>query len=194
MRVIGGEYKSRLIDMPKGLDMRPTQDKVREAVFNILSDVNGRRVLDLFAGSGAFGIEALSRGAERAVFVDNNYKCIDIIRSNLESLSIDGSRYEIIKSNALSIFPRLEKAGEVFEIIFMDPPYYRDLAKKSLINIDGCDILTQAGLVVTEHFRKDNLVFDMKRLILDKERRYGDTVISLFRRTASHVSEEALSG
>lgn len=182
MRIIGGEYGSRLIDMPKGVDIRPTQDKVREAIFNILGDMSGANVLDLFAGSGAFGIEALSRGGRGTTFVDNNSRCAEAIRANLGSLGIDESAYSIIRANALSIFPRLEKAGERFELIFLDPPYYRGLAKKCLINIDGCDILTRTGLVVAEHFRKDGLVFDMKSLVLEKERRYGDTVVSIYRK------------
>ena len=168
--------------MPRGVDIRPTQDKVREAVFSILANIEGAKVLDLFSGSGASGIEAISRGSRHVTFVDNNQKCVDAIRSNLESLKIDESIYIIIKANGLSIFPRLEKAGERFDLIFLDPPYYRDMAKKCLINLDSCDILTQAGFVVAEHFRKDNLIFDMKMLVLEKERRYGDTVISIFRK------------
>ncbi len=187
MRIIGGEYRSRTIRMPKGVDMRPTQDKVRGAVFNILGDLSGANALDLFAGSGALGIEALSRGCRSATFVDNNAGCVETIRSNLLSLNRDENMYNIIKANALSVLPRLEKEPEKFDIVFLDPPYYRDMAKKCLINIDGCDILTRTGLVVAEHFRKDGLIFDMKSLVLEKERRYGDTVISIYRKAGTDV-------
>ena len=114
MRIIGGEYRSRLIQMPKGVEIRPTQDKVREAVFNILGDVSGKTVLDLFAGSGAFGIEALSRGGVNAAFVENNPKCIEVIRRNLEYLEIPDGNYNIIRANALSVLTRLEKEGPRF--------------------------------------------------------------------------------
>ena len=182
MRIIGGEYKSRSIAMPRGVEMRPTQDKVREALFNILGDIAGKKVLELFAGSGAFGIEAISRGAASATFVDNNFRCVQTIKSNLGSLGVPDSRYNIMRADALKFPAKVAEACEKYDIIFLDPPYYRDMAKKCLINLDSCDILTQAGFVVAEHFRKDNLIFDMKRLVLEKERRYGDTVISIFRK------------
>lgn len=182
MRIIGGEYKSRLILMPKGVDTRPTQDSVREAVFNLLGDVNDKKVLELFAGSGAFGIEALSRGARHATFVDNNFRCVEVIKANLESLGVDKDKYDIIRSNALSVSARLAKEGEKFDIIFMDPPYYKGLARKCLINVDSYDILSPIGLVVIEHFKKDELEAGLKTVILEKERRYGDTVITIFRK------------
>lgn len=182
MRIIGGEYRSRLIEMPKGVNIRPTQDRVREAVFNLLGDINDKSVLDLYSGSGAFGIEALSRGAARVVFVDNNSMCIDTIKTNLESLRIEEYRYDIIRANALSVFPRLVKDDERFDLIFLDPPYYKDFARKSLINIDSYDILTQIGVVIIEHFKKDSLDTPLTTLFHGKERRYGDTVINIFRR------------
>jgi 16S rRNA (guanine966-N2)-methyltransferase len=183
MRVIGGQFRSRLISMPKGVEMRPTQDKVRQAVFNILADVSGRKVLDLFAGSGAFGIESISRGASHATFVDNNFKCIDTIEANLKSLGIPASCYGIIRSDADKAIRSLAEGRDKFDIIFMDPPYYRDMAKKSLISIDEYDILSHIGLVVVEHFKKDILASDLKGLVLDKERRYGDTTIAIYRKT-----------
>ena len=140
MRIVGGEFRSRLISMPKGVDIRPTQDKVREAIFNVLGDISGRRVLELFAGTGAFGIEAISRGAKSATFVDNNFRCTQTIKLNLESLPVDDSKYDIIKSNALSILPRLAREEEKFDIVFLDPPYYQDMAKKCLLNMDAYDI------------------------------------------------------
>jgi len=182
MRVIGGEYGSRIINMPKGVDIRPTQDRVREAIFNMLGDVTGKNVLDLFAGTGAFGIEAISRGARHASFIDINFKCIQTIRSNVDSLGLQGIYYDIIKGNAISIFPRLAKAEEKFDLIFIDPPYHRGLAKKCLINVDSYDILTQSGLVVIEHSKKDDLVSDLTTLILEKDRRYGDTAVTIFKK------------
>jgi 16S rRNA (guanine966-N2)-methyltransferase len=182
MRIIGGEYKSRQIAMPKGVDIRPTQDKVREAVFNILGDIIGKAILELFAGSGAFGIEAISRGAGSVTFVDNNFRCAQAIKLNLESLAVPELKYDIIKANALSVLPRLDKNEEKFDIIFLDPPYYKGISKKCLLNIDAYDIVSPVGLVIVEHFKKDALDVELKRFFLLDERRYGDTVVTIFHR------------
>jgi 16S rRNA (guanine966-N2)-methyltransferase len=183
MRIIGGEYRSRLISMPKGVDIRPTQDKVRQAIFNLLGDVSGASVLELFAGSGAFGIEAISRGARHATFVDNSFRCTETIKANLASIPVADALYDIIMTNALSVLPRLSKEEERFNIIFLDPPYHKGMAKKCLINIDSYDILAPIGMVLVEHFKKDILATDLKTLVLDKERKYGDTVVSIYRKT-----------
>ena len=182
MRIIGGEYRSRLISMPKGVEIRPTQDRVRESVFNLLGDVSGRSCLDLFAGSGAYGIEAMSRGAAYVTFVENNFKCSQTIRENLESLDINESQYNIIKTNALSVMPRLAKEDIKYDLVFMDPPYYKDMARKCLINIDSYDILSHIALIVVEHFKRDKLTLDLNTLILHKERQYSDTIISIFKK------------
>ncbi|MFA5147069.1 MAG: 16S rRNA (guanine(966)-N(2))-methyltransferase RsmD [Candidatus Omnitrophota bacterium] len=191
MRIIGGEYRSRLIAMPKGVEIRPTQDKVRQAIFNILGDISGKRVLELFAGTGAFGMEALSRGAGYVTFVDNNFRCVQTIKANLDSLGVDGSRYEVMRTNALSVLPRLGKEEEKYDIVFLDPPYHKGMAKKCLINIDDYDILSPISLVIAEHFKKDALDAVLKRLILDKERKYGDIVITVFRKKEYEPSESS---
>ncbi len=183
MRIVGGIYKSRQINMPKGVDIRPTQDKVRQAIFNILGDVSEKTVLELFAGSGAFGIEAISRGAKSATFVDNNFRCIQTIRSNLEMLGVDSSKYNTIKADALTAPSRLAADGKKFDIIFLDPPYYKDMAKKCLIKIDYYDILSPIALVLAEHFKKDALDAQLNGLLFVDERRYGDTLITIFKST-----------
>ena len=182
MRIVGGQYRSRLIEMPKGAEIRPTQDRVREAIFNILADVNGARVLDLFAGSGAYGIEALSRGAGHATFVENNSRCLSTIESNIASLNIPESKYAVLRSSAYMVLSRLEKDGEQFDLIFIDPPYHKDMARKCLIYIDYYDILSQTGLIVVEHFKADSLEAEFTNIILDKERKYGDTIITIYRK------------
>lgn len=183
MRIIGGEYKSRSIAMPRGVEMRPTQDKIREALFNILGDITGKKVLELFAGSGAFGIEAISRGAGSVTFVDNNFRCVQTIKSNLGSLGIPDSRYNIVKADALKFPAKLAHNREEYDIIFLDPPYYRDMAKKCLINMGSYDIVSPVGLVIVEHFKKDALGAELERLVFIDERRYGDTLITILRRT-----------
>jgi len=182
MRIIGGEYRSRLIAMPKGVEVRPTQDRVREAIFNVLGNISGKTALELFSGSGAFGIEAISRGAKYVTFVDNNSLCLNTIKANLELLKVPESKYEVMRANALSLLARLKKQEYRFDLVFVDPPYYKNIARKCLINIDAYDILSQIGLVIVEHFKKDSLNFDMQSLLFEKEKRYGDTVISIFRK------------
>jgi 16S rRNA (guanine(966)-N(2))-methyltransferase RsmD len=182
MRIIGGIYRSRLISMPKGAKIRPTQDKVRQAVFNMLGDFSGKSALDLFAGSGAFGIEALSRGAGHATFIDDDARCVNIIKTNLESIAISQDNYDIIKADAINALARLNKSGRSFDIVFADPPYGMELAKKSLIILDSCDILTRTGLVVIERSRKDAIPEALLTFKLVKERYYGETVISIFRK------------
>ncbi len=184
MRIIGGQYRSRLIEMPKGADARPTQDRVREAIFNILADVNGKRVLDLFAGSGAYGLEALSRGACHAVFVENNSRCLSAIESNLTSLDIPESKHTVLRSSAYVALPVFAKDAEQFDLIFVDPPYHKDMARKCLIYLDYYDILSKAGLVVVEHFKVDSLETELENIVPEKERKYGDTVISIYRKRA----------
>jgi len=194
MRIIGGQYRSRIISMPKGVEMRPTQDKVREAIFNILGDITGCRVLELFAGSGAFGIEAISRGAAYVTFVDNNFRCVETVVSNLKSLGVGNDSYNVIRSDAIKVLPKLETGGEKFDIIFMDPPYYKELSKKCLISVNSYDILTPVGLVLVEHFKKDILPADLNIIRLDQERRYGDTVITIFRRRDEKYQNSSLPG
>lgn len=182
MRIIGGVYGSRTISMPRGSDIRPTQDKVRQAVFNVLGDLNGARVLDLYAGSGAMGIEAISRGASHATFVDNNTPCLRAVRDNLESLKVREECYDIIRSNADDCIRSLSRAQNRFNLVFLDPPYHAGLAKKTLLNIDACDILAPIGLVVAEHFKKDAMPEAMDTLVPEKEKRYGDVVITIYRK------------
>lgn len=193
MRIIGGEYKSRSIAMPKGVEIRPTQDKVREALFNILGDITGKRVLELFAGSGAFGIEAISRGAKSATFVDNNFRCVQTIKSNLISLGVSDSQYNVIRADALKFPAKLSQSCEKYDIIFLDPPYHRDMAKKCLININRYDIVTPVGLAIVEYFKKDALeVAELERLVFVDERRYGDTVITILRRRDEEIQDSCI--
>ena len=183
MRIIGGEYRGRILKMPKGVKIRPTQDRVREAMFNIIrAGVPEARVLDLYAGSGAFGIEALSRGANLAIFVDNNINCIRVIKSNLLVLGDSAQLSQVVKLDALRSISRFKKENKKFDIVFLDPPYHKDLARNCLIKIDACDILAQHGFATCEHFVKDVMPERIGSLLLFKKKRYGDTVLSFYRR------------
>ena len=181
MRIIAGEHRGRKLKMP--VHIRPTQDRVREAIFNVIKEaVPYADVLDLFAGSGAFGIEALSRGAHSSVFVDNNIKCILIIRDNLAFIENAHSRTQVLKLEAVKSIERISKQGKAFDLIFLDPPYHKDLAKNSLIKIGACDILKTSGFVIAEHSKRDELPPETGTLRLIKAKNYGDTQVSFYNR------------
>ena len=181
MRIIGGERKGRVITMPKGVAVRPTQDRVREAVFNIIREVvPGSCALDLFAGSGAFGMEALSRGAESAIFIDNNTECIKVIKHNLALLGYDAPRAQVFKKDGIKVLEAFAEQNIKFDLVFMDPPYYMDLAKNALIKIGSYDILSQHSFIIIEHSKKDDLPEKSSNLRLFKRKNYGDTAISLY--------------
>jgi len=182
MRIIGGKYKGRRIAMPQ--EIRPTKDNVREAIFNVISvHVKGARVLDLFAGSGAFGIEALSREASSVVLIDNSKSCIDTISKNIDNLDDTEAqeRARILKRDVHVGIKALSGAKEKFDIVFLDPPYYKNRIRKCLKNISIYDILAHSGLVIVEHFKKDVVPEEIEPLMLKRQLPYGDTLISIYK-------------
>ena len=183
MRIIGGAHRGRIIKMPKGRATRPTQDRVREAIFNIIRvRIPESGVLDLYAGSGAFGIEALSRGARAAAFVDNSVSSVKAIRSNLLSLGYAAPRAQVFKKDGVGAIEAFGKNRAKFDIVFIDPPYHKGLAKNALIKIDARDILSRDSFVIAEHFVKDPMPDEAGGLSLFKQKRYGDTVVSFYRK------------
>jgi len=181
MRIVAGKYKSRFINMPKGVKIRPTQDRVREAIFNILSRrCIGAKVLDLYSGSGALGIEALSRGAGEAIFVDNNKKCIKTIKGNLNSLNTEYN-YKVSQTDAFRFIKLCSAKKLRFDLIFLDPPYHKDMVEKALIELDKCDIITRSGVVIAENFKKDKIPESLNNLKLIRQNAYGDTMISFYK-------------
>jgi 16S rRNA (guanine966-N2)-methyltransferase len=159
MRVIAGRFKGRPIVFPRHI--RPTQDKVRQAVFDVLAQViGGARVLDLCAGSGAFGLESLSRGCRGAWFIEKDKRCKHIIDNNLDNFTLSADDRKDVRvfcndvGRALAI---LEKKREAFDVIFLDPPYHKGLAKKTLQTLYAGGILTPSGFLVIEHAKTDDL-------------------------------------
>ena len=150
MRVIAGSARSLKLTAPKGLEVRPTTDRIKETLFNIISaDIYGCSFLDLFCGSGAIGIEALSRGAQNAVFVDESRTSADCTIANLKFTRLEKNA-EVIRSDAVSGIRRLKSENRHFDIIFMDPPYDRELEKTVLEQEAFCDILNEDGIVIVE--------------------------------------------
>jgi len=195
MRITTGHYKGRSLLMPKGI--RPTQDKVRKAIFDILGDITGLSFLELFAGSGAVGFEALSRGVSELVLVEYNRDCQLAIRKNIDGLK--ATTCTLYPSEAEKAISALHKAGRRFNIVFLDPPYHlpsrsaassaskpaqdaASLAKKTLQTLGAYDIVTPNGFVIVQHFKRDQLPQELKAFCLVKESCYGDTYLSFYQK------------
>lgn len=182
MRVTGGSAGGRKLKSPgkkSSLKVRPTPDRVREAIFNILPiDLTGARVLDLYAGAGTLGIEALSRGCESAVFVDSGWSAIKTLRKNIEILSME-SKAILIQKKVSSAIALLSEEGHEFDLIFMDPPYGKKLVGKTLEMLGESGILSGDCIVVAEHAASDS-VEAHPRLKLKDRREWGDTAVSFF--------------
>lgn len=174
--------------MPKGI--RPTQDKVRKALFDILGDIEGLSFLELFSGSGAVGLEALSRGAKEAILVEYNRDCIAVIEKNIELLKVRNcSLFPYEAQKAIDKFLRDKRK---FDVIFLDPPYLKSknlvtdtLAKKILQSLSSCDILSPHGLIVVQHSKNENLPALVGSLILCKQSQYADTFLSFYKKKGS---------
>lgn len=181
MRIVGGTARGKRLASFRGMSIRPTTDKVREAIFNILSQpFSFKTVLDLFAGTGAMGIEALSRGAETAVFVDNDPKAVKIIKKNLDSCGF-ADRAVIIAKDVQSALKLLSKKGEKFDLVIIDPPYSSSLTGTALNHIADNGFLNTDGIIVAESSKR--MIWDggLKGIELFDRRRYGDTVVSFYK-------------
>ena len=174
MRVITGSARGRKLKTPENYDIRPTADSVKEAVFNILQfDIEGRRVLDLFAGTGQLGIEALSRGAAEVVFVDESRESVRIVKENLKTCGLSAP---VFQTNALDF---LRSCGQ-FDLIFVDPPYDAGLYKPVLERINAIDILSDGGIIICEA-RRETALPDMRPPYRrGKEYRYGKVKICVY--------------
>lgn len=178
MRVVGGKCKGRKLASFKGMSIRPTSDKVREAVYNILPrEFTFKKVLDLFAGTGAMGIEALSRGAEDATFIDSDPKAVSVVKKNLEACGLAAT---VLKRDAIEAVRFFSKRGEKFDLVFIDPPYNSALVEKALKAIDKEGVLARGGVIVAETSRRTPIAAEFENLDLFDERKYGDTLIYFF--------------
>lgn len=157
MRVISGSAKGRKLKAPEGLTTRPTTDRIKESLFNIIAgDLYECRFLDLFSGSGGMGIEALSRGAQKAVFVDNNKNSVYVIKENIKATRFEG-RAKVLNRDVSSAILMLGSLGEKFDIIFMDPPYNRGFVESTLTYIVKAGILADDGYIIAEQSQEDKI-------------------------------------
>ena len=184
-RVIGGRGKGRRLRTPRGDATRPTAVRVRQTLFDILGPrVLDARFLDLFAGSGAVGVEALSRGASRAVFVEQRREAVVAIRRNLEALGVDDETCRVMRGDALSAIDDLARAGDRFDLVFLDPPYDGDHYEPTLRRLDAGSVVAAGGWVIAEHFHKLALPATIGRLHAVRSVRVGDHLLTLLEPTA----------
>lgn len=189
MRIVAGRYRGASLATPKGQAIRPTGDRVREAVFNILShgigfDMEGARVLDLFAGTGALGLEALSRGASHALFVEESAEARGLIRRNIELLGVMGAA-KVFRRDAT----RLGEAGTMapFNLVFADPPYGKALAERALLAAAGGGWIGGEAIAVVEESASAGFTAPIGFVFLDK-REYADTAVYFLRAAAPAVN------
>ncbi|HUB36871.1 MAG TPA: 16S rRNA (guanine(966)-N(2))-methyltransferase RsmD [Solirubrobacteraceae bacterium] len=176
MRVIGGRYGGRRLRAPGGRTTRPTGERVREAVFSMLGDLRGMRALDLFAGSGALGIEALSRGAEQVVFVERDRHALSVLRANLASLELGEPRAIVRAQDAEPALRRARERRETYDLLLIDPPYRQASAWGAGLSASLPALLAPGARLVSESDRRAPLHLELP---LRRERRYGDTLIRI---------------
>ena len=182
MRVISGSARGRRLKELQGMDTRPTTDKVKESLFNIIQfEIEGRRVLDLFGGTGQLGIEALSRGADHCTFVDMRKEAAALIRENLRLTGLS-ERSRVVQGDALSF---LSSCGEKFDVILLDPPYHTELLEKSVERITEFDILREHGIIICESAAERQLPALPPPYERGREYRYGKIRLTVCRRAGS---------
>jgi 16S rRNA (guanine966-N2)-methyltransferase len=182
-RVIGGQGRGRRLKTPSGDKTRPTGARVRQTLFDILApEIAGARFLDLCAGGGGVGLEALSRGASRVVLVDRSAGAVEAIRANAAAMSALGGEVEVFRQEAVTAAAGLAASGHVFDVIFLDPPYESELYEP-LLEAAG-RLLDEGGVVVAEHFHKRELADTIGRLVRARSVRIGDHRLTFYRRSA----------
>lgn len=178
MRIITGTSKGRRLATPKNHAIRPTSDRVKESIFNILGkEVEGKVVLDLFAGTGNLGIEALSRGAKKAFFVEKGRQALRLIQRNLSQCGMS-ERSEILSTDVSRAIGILNQRGQSFDLILMDPPYEKGLIQKTLIKLHSNRIYQEDSILLVEHDRREPVPQRVDGWTLIRQQGIGDTLIS----------------
>lgn len=183
MRIIAGMGKGRRLVAPKGLDVRPTPSRVREAVFDILGEwILGTTCLDVFAGTGAIAAEALSRGAKTVVLLEKNSKALDVLAKNLEALDFSRNRWKILPGDAIRSLAVLTRQHEQFDFIYIDPPYVFTEGEKAVKL--AARLVKPSGWIVLEHISKleSPVIVDLERC---EKRKFGDTSVTFYQPTES---------
>lgn len=180
MRIIAGAYKGFRLQSFSGKEIRPTSDKIREAIFDIIgSKIVGAEFLDLFAGTGAMGIEAISRGAKEVTFVEIDRKAIAIIKLNLNKI-YQNTYSNILRNDYLQAIKLLSLNQKIFDIIFIDPPYNKKYLSKALQEIDKSTIIKKESLIIVQHPIQTEVKEDFTNIFCCKEKKYGSSKITIF--------------
>jgi 16S rRNA (guanine966-N2)-methyltransferase len=181
MRVIAGEFKGRQLVTPRGGTTRPTADQVRIALLDTLGPwLPGARVLDLFAGAGGVGLEALSRGAEHATFVERDARAIAALETNIRTLGVR-ARVHVMRGDVVRELGRLAAAAQRFEVVFLDPPYATDDGEHTLATLAARELATPGGVVIAQHLTKRAPAPEYRTLRAFRDRRFGETTLTFFR-------------
>ena len=183
IRIIAGEFRRRKLKVPTGNDVRPTSDKVREALFNLLTSMlnwDNMTVLDLYAGSGALGLEALSRGAKKAIFVESSKKHVSIILKNISMLSLEQTKYELVRGRAESWILNFANPERPC-LIFLDPPYLSDEYNHILEKLASLSVIRSGSLIVVESSVTREIMFTEKMELL-KHRQYGSVTLDIIQK------------
>jgi len=179
LRVIGGALRGRRLTTQRGESIRPTSDRIKESIFNILgAQIEGEVVLDLFAGTGNLGIEALSRGARKVLFVEKERKAVSLIQKNLLMCGLEASA-EILMSDVHRAIGVLHRRGELFDVILMDPPYGRGFVALTLRKLQSRRIYHERSILVLQHDRREPLPDPVGEWNLLQQRKIGDTILSI---------------
>lgn len=180
LRITGGRLKGRKIALQKDDRARYTSSKARKAIFDLIGDVSGLDVLDLFSGSGSFSIEALSRDAHAAVCVEKDVEMGRLLRSNLSDLSLD-KHCLVLRMDVRYAVRRLAREGRRFDLVFLDPPYEADFVRQTLLILAGHQVCREGGSIVIEHSRREPLGTLPDECRIEKQKMYGDTMITVLR-------------
>jgi 16S rRNA (guanine966-N2)-methyltransferase len=187
MRIIGGDFKGKKLTSLRGIATRPTADRVRESIFNIrASSIQNAVVLDLFSGTGALGLEALSRGATSAVFIDSEIPAVKIIEKNIASCRVT-DRARVIRWDIRRNLNCLPPAAPVFDLVFMDPPYHADLMTPTLHHLIKQGVLKNNASIIIEHARAEPIGSGIAGFELTDQRIYGKTVVSFLRTVINEI-------
>lgn len=195
MRIITGIAKGTRLKVPKGLDVRPTADRVKESMFNILANftspsntniIREARVLDLFAGTGNLGLEALSRGAGYSLFIDLSPVSLAVIKDNIRHARLDAVA-EVRKGDALKAVDKLAAQGQSFTLVFVDPPYNQGLVNAALLKLDTLDIVEPGGVIVVEHSKHEPVNGGWKYLQSVRTEHYGETFVTFLMRECANT-------
>ena len=179
MRIVGGKYRHRLIIFPDDMaHTRPTKDRIREAIYSALGDISGARVLDLYAGSGAMGIEALSRGAKHCEFVDISKGAVAVIKENVNALKINNDEYRILNEKDFQALDRFKNENKQFDLVILDPPYEEGKYEEVVNRLYNDDLLSNNAIIVMEANR--NITLENIDYQKNKEYHYGEIMVFIY--------------